>query len=218
MNSILSFNNVSFYYEEGDERVDILKNLNLKFELGKYYALVGPSGSGKTTTLALASALDTPQSGEVRYKDQNIQVIGLTQYRKKHVAIVFQSYNLIHYMTALENVTTAMDISGVACDDPKKRALDLLKAVGLTESQANRSVLKLSGGQQQRVGIARALASDADIILADEPTGNLDQKTAKDIIDIFKKLAHDYGKCVIIVTHDEQIAQKADIIHRFGAF
>jgi len=128
---------------------------------------------------------------------------------------VFQSYNLINYMTAIENVTMAMEITGSYKGRRKERALELLKELGLTEDEAKRNVLKLSGGQQQRVAIARALASDVDVILADEPTGNLDVDSAKEIIDIFEELAHKQNKCVIVVSHSHEVAERSDVILKF---
>ena len=214
MEKILEFQGISFYYQEGENRVDILNNINLTFNKGTFYAIVGPSGSGKTTTLALASALETPKEGRIMYNSSDIGKLGLTKYRKKCVSIVFQNYNLINYMTALENVIMAMEIAEANVTNRKKRALDLLEMVGITEVEANRNVLRLSGGQQQRVGIARALASDAKVILADEPTGNLDSTTSKEIISIFKRLATDFNKCVIVVTHSNDVATQADIVYR----
>lgn len=214
MEKILEFQSISFYYQEGDNRVDILNNINLTFNKGTFYAIVGPSGSGKTTTLALASALETPKEGRIMYNSSDIGKLGLTKYRKKCVSIVFQNYNLINYMTAMENVIMAMEIAEANVTNKQKRALDLLKMVGITEVEANRNVLRLSGGQQQRVGIARALASDAKVILADEPTGNLDATTSEDIIAIFKRLAKEFDKCVIVVTHSNEVAKQADIVYR----
>lgn len=215
MSSVLEFNNVTFGYSDGSKRRNILKNVSVKFEKGIFYAILGPSGSGKTTTLSLAGALDVPQKGEVLFKGQNIKKIGFTQHRRKNVALIFQSYNLINYMTALENVVMAMEISGSHKGQRKEVALNLLKDMGLTEEQVNRSVKKLSGGEQQRVAIARAIASDAEIILGDEPTGNLDMNTANEIIDILKKLAHEYNKCVIVVSHSSEVAEASDVIYKF---
>ncbi len=216
MTAILEFENVSYGYSNGGKKIDILNGTNVAFEKGKLYTILGPSGSGKTTTLALAGALDVPQKGRILFNGQDIRKIGFTRHRKKNVVLVFQNYNLINYMTALENVTMAMEISGSHKGVRKQQALKLLQDMGLTEDEAKRSVMKLSGGQQQRVAIARALASDAEVILADEPTGNLDVATAKEIIGIFKELADVYNKCVIIVSHSHEVAEKSHVVYSFG--
>ncbi|MBU9713831.1 ABC transporter ATP-binding protein [Evansella tamaricis] len=208
--TILEFNNVSYFFKDGQATVEILKNANYSFEQGKLYALLGPSGSGKTTSLALAGGLDVPKTGKVCYQGKDLNDIGYSTYRKSKRAMVFQSYNLLPYLTAFQNVLTGIEIANSKVANKKEHAINTLKQVGLTVEEANRNVRKLSGGQQQRVAIARALASDVDLILADEPTGNLDQKTAEGTIDIFKRLAHDEQKCVIIVTHDQDIAKAAD--------
>ncbi|MFD6443437.1 ABC transporter ATP-binding protein, partial [Peribacillus sp. NPDC060186] len=160
--------------------------------------------------LSLASGLDIPSSGNVVYKGTDIRKIGLDSYRNQHVSIIFQSYNLITYMTALQNVITAMEITGVDVKDKKARALELLEKVGLTEVEAKRKVLQLSGGQQQRVAIARALSCNVDLLIADEPTGNLDRETSMEIIELFKELAHKENKCIIVVTHSQEVAKQSD--------
>lgn len=215
MAAVLQFENVSFGYMSGSKRVEILKNSNISFEKGVFYTIVGPSGSGKTTTLALACALDVPQEGRILYEGKDIKKIGFTKYRKYNVALIFQNFNLITYMTALENVVMAMEISGSYKGERKQRALKILKELGLTEDEAVRNVMQLSGGQQQRVAIARALAANVNVILADEPTGNLDANTAKEIVSIFKELAHVYNKCVIVVTHSYEVAKESDVAYRF---
>nr|UWI51171.1 ABC transporter ATP-binding protein [Clostridioides difficile] len=180
----------------------ILKSISMTMDSGKMYAILGPSGCGKTTFLSLLGGLDSPNSGKILYKGEDIEKLGLANHRKKHVAFIFQSYNLIDYLTPIENVELTS----------KLPPLPILEQLGLTEEEANRNVLKLSGGQQQRVAIARALASEADILLADEPTGNLDEDTAKDITEILKKSAHKMNKCVVIVTHSNEIAKQADVV------
>lgn len=210
METILQFKNINYHYESNNKRTTILQNVNFSFQTGSFYTILGPSGSGKTTTLSLASGLDVPKSGYVLYKGTDIRKIGLDSYRNQYVSIIFQSYNLITYMTALQNVITAMEITGVDVKDKKIRALDLLKKVGLTEIEAKRNVLQLSGGQQQRVAIARALSCNVDLLIADEPTGNLDQETSMEIIELFKELAHKENKCIIVVTHSQDVAKRSD--------
>lgn len=215
MGAVLEFDNVTFGYSNGGKRVDILKDVSISFEKGVFYTIIGPSGSGKTTSLALAGALDVPHKGRVLFDGKDLKKIGLTRHRRKNIALIFQNYNLINYMTALENVVMAMDLSGSYKGERKQQAMKLLKGLGLGEDEAKRNVMKLSGGQQQRVAIARALASDAGVILADEPTGNLDLHTAREIIAVFKELAHVHNKCVIVVTHSQQVAEDSDAAYRF---
>ncbi|MEC2075313.1 ABC transporter ATP-binding protein [Metabacillus fastidiosus] len=210
METILQFKNLNYYYERNKSKVSILDNVNISFQTGQFYTVLGPSGSGKTTTLSLGCGLDVPKSGQVLYKGNNIQKIGLDRYRNQHVSIIFQSYNLITYMTALQNVLTAMEITGVKVQNKKVRALELLEKVGLTEVEAKRNILQLSGGQQQRVAIARALSCNVDLLIADEPTGNLDQETSMEIIELFKDLAHKENKCIIVVTHSQEVARQSD--------
>ncbi|MBP7401252.1 MAG: ABC transporter ATP-binding protein [Clostridia bacterium] len=212
MEAILEFKDVNYTYPGASKKT--LKDLNAAFEAGRLYVIYGPSGSGKTTALALAGALDVPGSGRVLFRGEDIRKGGLQNHRKNHVAFIFQNYNLLPYMTALENVTSAMDIAGAGGADSavrKAHAKELLISLGLEEDEIRRNVLKLSGGQQQRVAIARALACDAEVILADEPTGNLDPETAEEIADVLCRLAHDRGKCVIAVSHSTELAGIADV-------
>ncbi len=211
MTNLLEFKDVSYWYKFENKKQDILKNINVSFNKGRFYTIVGPSGSGKTTFLALASALDMPKGGEVLYEGKDIKKIGYSKFRNKYVSIVFQSYNLLPYMTALQNITTAMEITGTKVDNRKAYAMEMLNKVGINEKQAHQKVLTLSGGQQQRVSIARALCCQSDLIVADEPTGNLDEDTAKEIIDLFLDLAHKEGKCVIVVTHDNNLSKVSDV-------
>ena len=203
--SVLSLQNISFSYG----RTPVLKDISYEFEKGKIYCIIGKSGAGKTTLLSLLSGLASPNSGEIVYDGKNIAKIDKYTFRSKYIGVVFQSFNLITKYTALENVILSMDVAGYKAKNKKERALELLHSVGLEEDEANRRVLKLSGGQQQRVAIARALSYDPDIILADEPTGNLDRDTQKDIMDIFRSLA-DQGKCVILVSHSPEVADMCD--------
>jgi len=212
MNTVLEFKNVNYHYQDGSKKSSILKQIDFSFEKGKFYTILGSSGSGKTTFLALASGLDIPKSGDILYDDKNINNIGLTNFRNKNIGIVFQSYNLIPYMTSLQNVLTAMEITKNKIENRKQKAYAILEKMGLTKEETNRNVLKLSGGQQQRVAIARAIATEGDLIFADEPTGNLDHDTAIEIIKIFKTLAHENNKCIIVVTHSNDVADQSDVI------
>lgn len=203
--SVLSLQNISFSYG----KTPVLKDISYEFEKGKMYCIVGKSGAGKTTLLSLLSGLASPNSGEIIYDGKSIAKIDKYVFRSKYIGVVFQSFNLITKYTALENVVLSMDVAGYKSKSKKERAMELLESVGLDEDEANRRVLKLSGGQQQRVAIARALSYDPDIILADEPTGNLDRDTQKEIMDIFRNLA-DQGKCVILVSHSPDVASMCD--------
>jgi len=210
--SLLTINNVSYSYQDGDSRRYILQDISCEFERGKFYAILGESGSGKTTLLSLLSALDKPQNGEIAYEGQNISKLGLEKYRRNHIGIIFQAYNLIPFMTAVENVRVAMSITeNKAPGNEEEIALNLLDYIGITADMAKRTVNQLSGGQQQRVAIARALSTNVDLILADEPTGNLNEEMEAEIVGILKKLAHEHNKCVIVVTHSTEIAKQADV-------
>ena len=212
--SVLSFDSVSYKYA-GANAPYILRDASAHFEKGVFYSIIGPSGSGKTTALALAGGLDTPTAGRVLFEDQDIRAIGYTAYRRRNVALVFQNYNLIPYMTAVENVMLSMEIGGTHRGERKKRAEDLLASMGLAEGELRRPVVRLSGGQQQRVAVARALAGEAPLILADEPTGNLDSESAADMIAVFQSLARERGRCVIVVSHSAEVAKASDVILRF---
>lgn len=210
MNTVLELKNVDYYYPTKATNIDILKDASFFFEQGKLYSIIGPSGSGKTTTLSLLGALETPKRGSILYKERDIQVIGMSRYRKDHLGFVFQAYNLLTYLSAVQNVLVAMGISGSAEGEDKAAAL--LKSTGLDASLFNRKPNYLSGGEQQRVAIARAISTGADIIIADEPTGNLDKATALDIVGLFNDLAHKEGKCVIVATHSDYFHSIADSI------
>ncbi|MFV0484805.1 MAG: ABC transporter ATP-binding protein [Candidatus Saccharimonadales bacterium] len=206
----LTIENLKHTYSDGQVNVDVLRGVNAKFEQGKLYAIVGESGSGKTTLISLLSALDKIQSGNIKFNGKSIKKIGEGKFRLSYVNIVFQSYNLIKYMTARENVQIALDFENIP-GDRKEKSYELLKRVGLGYAEADRLVNKLSGGQQQRVAIARAMAGDTPIVVADEPTGNLDEKTESKILELFHTLAES-GKIVIIVTHSQKVAKHAKAI------
>ena len=199
--SIMEVKNVGYTY---DNRRKVLRGINVQMEQGKLYAILGPSGCGKTTLLSLIGGLDSPTSGQFLFEDQDIAKTGLSDHRKNHVSFIFQAYNLIDYLNPKENVALTS----------KLPPLPILERLGLTKEEAKRNVLKLSGGQQQRVAIARALASEAPVILADEPTGNLDEDTARDITELLKESAHKMNKCVVVVTHSNELAKQADVICR----
>ena len=203
--SVLSLQNIRFSYGKNL----VLNDISYEFEKGKMYCIIGKSGAGKTTLLSLLSGLAAPDSGEIIYDGKSIAKIDKYTFRSKYIGVVFQSFNLITKYTAMENVILSMDVAGYKTKNKKERALELLDSVGLDEDEANRRVLKLSGGQQQRVAIARALSYDPDIILADEPTGNLDRDTQKEIMEIFRELANQ-GKCVILVSHSPEVAHMCD--------
>lgn len=211
MEAVLGFEDVSYHYSDGLDNITILNKANYSFEKGKIYAIVGASGSGKTTTIVLAGGLDKPKAGKVYFKGTDTVEIGLNKYRRNDVSIVFQSYNLIYYMNAYENVANALEIANIKVNDKKDYCLKILNGLGLSKEQCFRDIRKLSGGQQQRVAIARAIAKDVDLILADEPTGNLDEKNSQDILKTFIDLAHKNNKCVIIVTHSPSLAKKCDV-------
>ncbi len=209
---ILSLQNICFSYD----KTPVLRDLSLDFEKGKMYCIVGKSGAGKTTLLSILSGLASPDSGSILYDGSDIKNINKYDFRSRQIGVVFQSYNLLTKFTALENVMLSMDIAGVKGFNKRERALELLDSVGLDENEANRRILKLSGGQQQRVAIARALSHDPDIILADEPTGNLDSDTQDEIMEIFRTLT-EQGKCVILVSHSQQVAKMCDETYELKA-
>ena len=195
----LELQNVSYSYEKGKP---VLSNISIALEAGKLYAVLGPSGSGKTTLLSLLGGLDTPTQGEVLFDGENITAKGLEYHRRNRISLIFQSYNLIDYMTPIENVQLTA----------KQDAASVLERLGLKKDEISRNVLRLSGGQQQRAAIARALASDAPVILADEPTGNLDEAAAREITAVLRESAHTFGKCVVVVTHSGEVAKQADVV------
>lgn len=209
---MLKIENVAYTYKSKYQTVKALKGITYDFEPGKFYALIGRSGSGKTTLLSLLAALDLPTEGQVVYEDKTTAQIDRDLYHRDTVAVIYQSYNLLPLLSVMENVTFPLELKKVP--DAKQIAEEKLRAVGLDETYFKRLPAMLSGGEQQRVAIARALASDAKIILADEPTGNLDTENSEIVIDLLQKLAHEEGYCVIVVTHDLSIADKADEVLR----
>lgn len=207
---VLEVKDLSYKYKDGDSYV--LKNLNFLFEEGLVYAIKGKSGCGKTTFLSLISGLEKYEEGSIKFLGEELKTIDLDYYRSRDIGIVFQSFNLLPGLSAIENIILAMNVSGVKDKDKKSLAIELLESVGLNEEKGDRRILKLSGGEEQRVAIARSIAYDAKVIIADEPTGNLDKETETEIMAIFKDLAK-LGKCVIIVTHSNNVAKMADVVY-----
>lgn len=209
--SVLELQDISYSYDKKSK--EVLSGISYQFEKGKLYAITGKSGRGKTTLLSLLSGLAVPTKGKILLHGQDIALLNHYEYRSREIGVIFQSFNLLPKLTAVENVMLSMDISGVKCANKKEAAMELLEKVAIGEDEAKRRILKLSGGQQQRVAIARALSYNPSILLADEPTGNLDSETQRDIVEIFLELAHKEDCCVIIVTHSNEVAQMADVIY-----
>lgn len=206
---MLSTKNVSYWYDQ--EQNALYKDVNLNFEFGKLHGIVGSSGSGKTTLLTMLAGLERPSKGEILYNDTSLNEISLVKYRNQYVSIVFQSYNLLPYMSAVDNVMTAMKITHSSATNLRQLAMETLAKVGIDETLAVKNVQKLSGGQQQRVAIVRAMCCDAPVVVADEPTGNLDETNTQEIITLFQELAHKQEKCVILVTHEKDVANRCDV-------
>lgn len=212
---VLALNDVSYQYEGTKKKV--LRDISMEFEAGKAYAIMGKSGAGKSTLLSLISGIDVCTHGEINYAGRDMKTVDRDQYRAKNIGVIFQGYNLLINATALENIVLSMNISGSKEKDKKRYAYELLEKVGIDKETADRKVLKLSGGEQQRIGIARAISHNPDIIIADEPTGNLDGDTQENIMDILLAFAHNENKCVIAVTHSKEVAKYADEIWGLNA-
>lgn len=211
--SILKMEDVCYRYDKNSPNV--LNHVNFEFDAGKIYAIVGKSGAGKTTLLSVLSSLASPTGGRISLNGEDIGKIDKYRFRSSYIGVVFQSFNLLPHLTAAENVVLSMNISGKSIPHKKQRAIELLEKVGLSTEEASRRVLKLSGGQQQRVAIARAISYEPQILLADEPTGNLDGETQDEIMAIFRQLANE-GKCVILVTHSPQVAAAVDVVYELS--
>ena len=210
--AILSLENVSYTYKNAPRAA--VSEISYTFEEGNVYAIVGPSGSGKSTLLSLLAGLDLPTDGKITFDGDNLAEFNLDRYRRDSISMIFHAFHLFPLLTVMENVCFPMELCGVTPKDARPRAKALLEGVGITQEQMNRFPSKLSGGERQRVAIARSLASNAKIILGDEPTGNLDGANTQNIIDILCSLAHEKGYCVIIVTHDMEVAGAADVAFR----
>ena len=214
--SIFSVKNVDYEYRSRYQTVKALSDVSCDFEKGRFYAIVGRSGSGKTTLLSLLAGLDLPTGGEIIFDGKATRDIDRSELRRKYISVIYQSFNLFPLLTALENVMYPMQLNAVPKAEAAAKAKELLLSVGLGEKIFRQFPKMMSGGEQQRVAVARALAADAEVILADEPTGNLDTENGKQVISILRSLAHDKGKCVIVITHDEDIAASADEILRIS--
>ena len=213
--SILELNDVTYRYEKS--RRNVIDGVSASFEAGKVYTIIGKSGSGKSTLLSLIAGLDTCADGNILHDGKDLKKIDRDEYRARGIGVVFQSYNLLTNTTPVKNIVLSMSISGSKEKDKKSYAYSLLERIGIDKETSDRNILELSGGEQQRVGIARALSHNPNIIIADEPTGNLDNETEKEILDIFTSLAHDEGKCVIIVSHSKKVTSIADVIYGMKA-
>ena len=218
MEHILELKDVAYRYADAKKDEYVLKGISLTFDEGKVYSIKGKSGSGKTTLLSLISGLEKKYKGTILYNGKNLNKMDVDKYRNSDIGIVFQSYNLLPHYTAIENIILSMDISNVKVKDKKKKALELMNKVGLNSDLAKRRVLRLSGGEQQRIAIARSLSYNPHILIADEPTGNLDKDTEDEILNIFKDLAHKENKCVIIVTHSKNVCDKSDVVYDLKEF
>ena len=209
--SELVIENVSYRYKNADRLA--LNGVSCAFKPGQVTAVVGPSGSGKTTLLSIMAGLDRPEEGRVLLDGVDLSGMDLDAYRRQDVSVIFQAFQLFPLLTVMENVCYPMELNEVALKDAKERAKTLLSSVGIQEEKLRRFPANLSGGEQQRVAIARSLATGAGILLADEPTGNLDGENSRNVVEILTRLAHEEGYCVIIVTHDPAIAEASDVVY-----
>ena len=208
--SAIELRNVKYVYQTKYQRVEALRGISYAFEQGKVYAIMGSSGCGKTTLLSLMAGLDVPTEGSVLCEDISTADIDLEQYRRERVAVIYQDFRLFPLLTVAENVMYPMELRGMKPAAAKKRAAELIGKVGLPETVLDRFPAMLSGGEQQRVAVARALGIESKVLLADEPTGNLDSKNSEYVFDILASLAHEDGYCVIVVTHDDALGKRAD--------
>ena len=206
--------NISYRYKKADR--DVLKGVSVQFEAGQINTILGPSGSGKTTLLSIMAGLDRPTSGDLFLEEQALSSMNLDEYRLKKVSMVFQAFHLFPLLTAMENVCYPMQVLGFKKLEAIEKAKSLLESVGIKDHLHKRFPSNLSGGEQQRVAIARALSTGAKLILADEPTGNLDTDNGNMVINILNDLAHNQGYCIIIVTHNLEIAENSDVVYRMS--
>lgn len=206
--------NVSYSYQTKYRTVEAVKSVTCTFERGKMYAITGASGSGKSTLLSLLAGLDVPKEGTIYIGGQDMDEMNRDAYRRKTAAVVYQSFNLFPLLNALENVTYPMELRGIGSKEATEKAMELIEKVGLNAGIQTQFPKMMSGGEQQRIAIARALASDGQILLADEPTGNLDSENEKNIVQLLHEAAHTGNYAVIVITHNPEVAAAADYIYR----
>ena len=206
----------NIYYRYKNSNRDVLTDVNADFDPGKLHSIVGPSGSGKTTMLSIMAGLDRPSKGSIAINGQNLADMDLDQYRRQSISMIFQAFQLFPLLNARENVCLPMQMEGKPIRDAQIKAESLLNSVGIDKTKHRRYPSNLSGGEQQRVAIARALGTGAKVILADEPTGNLDKANGEAVISILKNLAHEEGYCIIIVTHNLEVAEQSDSVYRMS--
>ncbi len=208
---MISVENISYKYNANGNYV--LKSVFMNFKQGKLYSIVGPSGSGKSTTLSLIAGFDFPLDGSIYFEGKSIRTIDLDSYHQNDISFIFQSFHLLQYLTVLENVMYPLELKNISKQEALDCAAEVLQSLGIGKNMLHRLPSELSGGEQQRVAIARAVVSRPKVILADEPTGNLDENNKEQILDILLKLSRDRNICVIIVTHDLSIAEKSDVVY-----
>ena len=211
--AILELKHLSYDYITKAGKVHALKNATASFETGKVYAIVGRSGSGKSTLMSLMAGLDVPKDGDILYHGENLRDIDRDKFRREHIGMIFQSYYLLPQLTAVENVELSLELAKYK-GDKRKRAEEMLTLVGIKKEQFKKRSTQFSGGEQQRIAVARAIATDPEIILADEPPGNLDNENSMNVVSILVDLAHKYNKCVIVITHASEVAEKADVVFK----
>lgn len=209
---VLEVKNVSYSYQTKYQTVEAVKNVTCEFEAGTFYAITGESGSGKSTLLSLLAGLDLPREGEILVNGEDILQIDRDKYRKETASVVYQAFHLFPLLTALENVMFPMELRGINKKEAKRKAKEYLKQVGISDKYHSQLPQMMSGGEQQRVAIARAFASEGNIILADEPTGNLDTENEQNIVELLKNAAHYKGYLVIVITHNPEVAKQADVV------
>lgn len=209
--TILELNHVGFRYRPDRP---VLEDVNCRFETGVFYALVGKSGAGKSTLLSLMAGLDLPTEGEILFEGRSTAGMDLSEYRRRYASVIYQDFALLPLLTVQENIQYPMALCGVPPQEAARQARELARRVSLPEELLDRYPSRISGGEQQRVAIARSLTLDRRLLLADEPTGNLDSENSDIVIDLLRRLAHEEDRCVIVVTHDLSVMDQADVTYR----